>query len=362
MTPTRSILLLACLLPMLAQLPRLGAEEEFQLVSGDVIVGTVVRETEKEVEISQQVLVDNRPAQSSFVVEKSQIVKRVTVPSLLEQYQERVGKVEDTVDGQCVLAAWCWEHGLVDQAEAHALKAESLNGKDPKVAALFAQLGCVKDQGQWIRQADGSVVTDKAAAADEEKRKAQAKELAKDLAKDLAKATAERDELKKKFKELDRTQIDLSKKVEEAEKKARALASQVIAQMEKKANLEAIEKGNVASGASDEARKYWSQADTDRMRKRIEDDQAAVTQANAELKKLEHDRDQAQQKLSPLQASLSKLAPEIAALRFNLSRAEKEVAKLQAAVEKANPPGPGAAAPSAPGGAPAAGGANPPKP
>jgi hypothetical protein len=157
--PAISLRLLSSLMVMALPLG-LGAEEEIRLVSGEVLVGQWVRESDSDIELLQTVLVDRRLSFSTIVVPKDQIAQRSLVQPPRDQYQDRAAKVVNNVDGHCELARWCLDRCLLDRALAHVQQADAIDRQNAKVAALFAELGYVKAQDQWIRQVDAAPVAE----------------------------------------------------------------------------------------------------------------------------------------------------------------------------------------------------------
>ena len=132
----------------------LGADEQVFLGSGEVVIGELIRESPTEIEIRRLVLVKRVPVPTSIILQKNQISRRVPVPSPLERYAARVKQAADTLEGQCAMSRWCMENCLMDQALVHARKADGLDDQNPIVAKLFADLGYLKDKGQWVKESD----------------------------------------------------------------------------------------------------------------------------------------------------------------------------------------------------------------
>ena len=66
------------------------------------------------------------------------------------EYAALRDKAAPTADAQWKLSAWCDEHGLEPQAEAHARAVVRLN---PKHAAAWMRLGCKSVNGRWLSEA-----------------------------------------------------------------------------------------------------------------------------------------------------------------------------------------------------------------
>jgi hypothetical protein len=131
---------------------RADAAVELRLNSGDVMVGELASEDDKNISLKRVIMVKNKVVETVVTVPKNTIAARKEVPSYKEQYKTRADNTPAVLLAQCSLARWCYERALLDEALVHTRKADALESHNPIVTKLFTDLGFVKEDNTWISQ------------------------------------------------------------------------------------------------------------------------------------------------------------------------------------------------------------------
>lgn len=142
--PAALLLILPCL-AWSADAP-IGQEVEVQLVSGDVIRGTLVERTAEQVSVKSTVTLKGSSMTSTRIIPAAQIRAVLT---LADEYALRAKNSSATGPDQASLAHWCQEHGMLKETRIHAEKALAIEPVNADAKDLMHQLGCVFMDGAW---------------------------------------------------------------------------------------------------------------------------------------------------------------------------------------------------------------------
>lgn len=140
-----ALLILLPLVAWSADTP-LGQEVEVQLVSGDVIRGTLVEHTAEQVLIKTTVTLKGSSMTSTRTIPAAQVRAVLT---LADEYKLRVKNTATTGPDQAALARWCQEHGMLAETRLHAEKALALEPVNANAKEVMQQLGLVNLDGDW---------------------------------------------------------------------------------------------------------------------------------------------------------------------------------------------------------------------
>jgi hypothetical protein len=88
---------------------------------------------------------------AELTLDRDQIARVVPQDDALAEYQQRSRQSADTADAHRVLAAWCREKGLIDEADHHLQRVADL---DPDDDAARQSLGQVRVGNRWLSRED----------------------------------------------------------------------------------------------------------------------------------------------------------------------------------------------------------------
>ncbi|MBA3710472.1 MAG: hypothetical protein H0W83_16835 [Planctomycetes bacterium] len=131
-----------------------AVDVDIRLKSGETAFGALVSQDEGLVSITRRVWTKNGVIAGEVGFPRAQILELVEVPSLPALYQTRAAKAGDEYEVQYMLARWCLERGLVDQAFTHAKALYERDHKDAVTAKLLNDIGYVLVDGQWVKETE----------------------------------------------------------------------------------------------------------------------------------------------------------------------------------------------------------------
>ncbi len=118
--------------------------DTFQLSSGSTLSGKLLN-PDQDPRVNYQI----ETAFGKVTLDATQVIKVVTKPLVVQQYEDSVASLPDTVEAHLDMAKKCKAVNLLEQHEFHLKQVLRL---DPDHAVVRQQLGYVKIGGQWKRE------------------------------------------------------------------------------------------------------------------------------------------------------------------------------------------------------------------
>ncbi|GDY11450.1 hypothetical protein LBMAG53_03270 [Planctomycetota bacterium] len=135
---------------VLAWAPLGAGEYDLTMMNGEIVHCEVLKETDTQVTIRRAVIQRGKRSVVEVQLPREQVVRRESVEPLAKQYSIRAKECPDTVLDQSILAAWCAERCLVDEATVHALKALKQDSTARQPRQVMHDLGYLEVKGQWV--------------------------------------------------------------------------------------------------------------------------------------------------------------------------------------------------------------------
>jgi hypothetical protein len=301
-----------------------AATVEVRVTSGDLITGDVVQETASTLELKRLVLIRHKPVETTITVAKSTITARKEVPPLAAQYETRRASVQSTLLSQCALARWCLDRALTEQSLTHTRQAEQIDRFSPIVAKLYADLGYIKVDDQWVLESEHLASTGKVKVGDAVMTKEEAA-----IAKEQTLKAGANASIEQKIRDAEWVIKNGERKLEEAtERRDKAKTELTKAEADAKGaenRKEQIEKRQQARA---------DRPQNNRTQNQEREDQAALQQAGADYsrasgaqKKWEKELENAEEALAKVKSSIDKAKAALPELQKQLEAAGGKTAE-----------------------------------
>lgn len=247
-----SMLRLIPLLALAASFQALAAQDvELKLRSGAVVKGTLVSEDDDKVVVKSTAIGKSGKAMSmTMPYKRTEIAEVIALADPEETYKTKSAAAKSAAD-QLALAQWCREQARTEQAIEHAKKAVELDATVEAAVTLATELGWVRVDGKWVKEADALAAQGKVRVQGKIMTLAEADALKANAKNQAAAADAQRatDEKAGTIALLDRQLADLKKRpalidAEQAKANADLASAQGLAQRltSAKSNLDSAQK------------------------------------------------------------------------------------------------------------------------
>ena len=158
-----------------------AAQSELVMITGEVIRGEILSETDEILILQRQIEVKGKSMTTKMSYIKGKIAKITRdLPeekNPITEYQAAVKRTEDNLAGHLSMIVWCREHKMDPWAVDHINKALAKSAGNEEALKHAAQLGCLEIDGQWMLEKDFAEAT--GTDADEKNRKAAGREKTK---------------------------------------------------------------------------------------------------------------------------------------------------------------------------------------
>ncbi len=308
-----------------------AGEVELVVDKGDRVRCVIISEDDTKIMVRRPVIMRGKRSLMEVTYLKERIISRSEVRPVLEEYAERVKETGDEMEAQTMLARWCVERCLVDQALVHAKRAIALDLSASWPRKVMSDLGYLEVKGVWVVEEDylaknnlarwGEKIIPRAEYDQRVSLRAAISE--RDEAEKVVNAFTEALELAKpdKMAEMSRKVSDLQREAATAKKQQENLTNQL---KQVKERLDRLKKG-APSGSGNAKDNHQRQLD--REQEQYTDIQKKLAELTATAAKSERDANNARQRLE----SLKKLA---ATAKTDLPDAQARLAKAQAEVDR----------------------------
>lgn len=310
----------------------LGAGEvELVVDKGDRVRCEILSEDDSKIMVRRPVIMRGKRSVMEVTYLKERIISRSEVRPVLEEYAERVKESGDQMEAQTMLARWCLERCLVDQALVHAKRAIALDLSASWPRKVMSDLGYLEVKGTWVVEEDYLAKNNLARWGEKIIPRAEY-----DQRVGLRAAISERDEAEKvvtaftealeqskpdKMAELGRKVSDLQREAATAKKQQENLTNQL---KQVKERLDRLKKGT-PSGSGNARDNHQKQVE--REQEQYNDIQKKLSETTAAAGKSERAANEAKQR----QDTLKKLA---ATAKTDLPDAQTRLTKAQAEVDR----------------------------
>ncbi len=162
-----------------------AAESEIRFTSGRILHGEVVSSDAERVIVKEVIAGKKGALTATITYKRADIASIVDVADVRADYARRAAAAPDGAGEQADLAVWCAEHGLHDEAIAHAQKAVASDPANAVATRVLTGAGMILVEGRWQDEAaylartgqeryDGSIMTVAEATARKEAARAKA--------------------------------------------------------------------------------------------------------------------------------------------------------------------------------------------